>query len=252
MKKLFTLFKVLFLILLVGFLICAGIVFYAYSKINNISDYADRFAYNYAEHAEDERNFDTCVFYDEKDHAFIYDVPAYYIYDAITPETLKAFLGFPEEFTISRVGIEPDLDNMKTRLYLSVKYRELLNTCMVIDSDLALSEDERQFEMRFDDFFVVDEKITASLKESVGLKKGSLIYAHRFPNDVSYYLMDRYYPEFVKNLSFDGEILHAEYDYEKAVKRYLEEKPQEGATADVFLENVVPELEACGIAHGFR
>ena len=71
MKKLFTFLKVLFVILLAVFLIFAGVVFYAYTKINNISDYADRFTYNYAAHQEEERNFDTCVFFDQKDSAFI-------------------------------------------------------------------------------------------------------------------------------------------------------------------------------------
>ncbi len=249
MKKLFTFLKVLFVILLAVFLFFAGVVFYAYTKINNISDYADRFTYNYAAHQEEERNFDTCVFFDQKDSVFIYDVPAYYLYDVITPDSLKAFLGFPEEFTISRVGIEPDLDDMKVRLYLSVKYRELLNTCMVIDTDLVLSEDRKQLEMRFADFFAVDEKITAYLKENVGLEKGSLMYVHRFPNDVAYYLMDRYYPEFVDDLSFDGEVLHAKYDFEKAVKKYLEDQPQENSAFEEYMEKLLPELDAAGIAH---
>ncbi len=250
MKKSFTLFKALFIILLAGLLVCAGVIFYAYGKINNMSDYVDRFDYDYSAHQEDQRNFDSCVYYDEKNHVFTYDVPAYYIYDVITPETLKTFLGFPEEFTISRIGIEPDLEKMKARLYLSVKYRELLNTCMVIDTDLMLSEDERQLEMHFDDFFAIDEKITAFLKENVELEKGSLMYVHRFPSDVTYYLIDRYYPEYVKNLSFDGNTLHAEYDYEKAVKKYLQEEPRAEFAFEDYMNNIVQELEACGIAHG--
>lgn len=249
MKKLFTFLKVLFVILLAVFLIFAGIIFYAYTKINNISDYADRFTYNYAAHQEEERNFDSCVFFDQKNSALVYDVPAYYLYDVITPDSLKEFLGFPEEFTISKVGIEPDLDDMKVRLYLSVKYGELLNTCMVIDTDLALSEDRNQLEMRFADFFAVDEKTTAYLKENAGPEKGSLMYAHRFPSDVPYYLMDRYYPECVGDLSFDGETLHAKYDFERAVKKYLEDQPMENIMFEEYMEKLLPELDAAGIAH---
>lgn len=248
MKKPFTLLKVLFIILLAGFLICAGVIFYAYGKINNISDYADRFTYNYAAYQEEERNFDSCVRYDEKNRVFIYDVPAYFIYDVITPDSLKRFLGFPEEFTIAKVAIEPDLDNMKAKLYLSIKYRELLNTCMIIDTDLLLSQEGRQLEMRFEDFFAIDEKITAYLKESVGLEKGSLMYTHRFPSDVPYYLMDRYYPEYVRDLTFDGETIHAEYDFEKAVRKYMEEKPQENMTFEQYMEKVSEEAGINGIA----
>lgn len=249
MKKLFPLLKVILIILVAILLVCAGVVFYAYTKINNVSDYVDKFAYNYAAHQEEERNFDSCVYYDAKNMVFSYDVPAYYMYDVITPESLKAFLGFPDEFVIPRVAVEPDFDNMKARLYLSVKYRELLNTCMIIDTDLVLSEDERQLEMRFDDFYVVNEQVTDSLKSSVGLEKGKLMYAHRFPNDVSYYMMDRYYPEFVKNLSFDGDTIHAEYDFAKAMRKYLEENPQENVSYKEYLDMALAEVEASGIAH---
>ena len=141
MKKLFSFLKVILIILVLLLLVCAGVAFYAYRRINNISKYSDKFAYDYHSYDDEERNFKDCIYYAEDDMEFRYDVPAYYMYDVITPESLNEFLALPEGLEISEVGIEPDLDNMKVRLYISVRYSNLVNTCLVIDTDLVLSED---------------------------------------------------------------------------------------------------------------
>ncbi len=250
MKKLFGFLKVVFVILLILLLACAGVVYYAYTKINNISKYSDKFAYDYHSYDDVERDFKSCIYYDEDDMEFIYDVPAYYMYDVITPESLKEFLALPEELKISRVAIEPDLENGKAKLYLSVKYNDLLNTCLVIDTDLVLSEDRKQLEMRYDDFFVIDDKVTDSLKKDVQLEKGSLMYVHHFPTFVPYYRMDGYYPEFGHDVGFDGENIHAEYDFEKAMRKFLEEKVNENVSFKECMEKVLLEVKMNYVAHG--
>ena len=104
--------------------------------------------------------------------------------------------------------------------------------------------------MRYDDFFVVDEKITERLKKNVQPEKGNLMYVHHFPTFVPYYRMDGYYPEFVHDVSFDGETIHAVYDFRQAMEKFLEEKPYEKVSFEECMEKVLLEVRMNYIRHG--
>ncbi len=250
-KKRFSFWKFLLWLLIILLLAIGGFAYYVYRRINNIGEYQDKFAYDYSAEiaANPDDRFEDHIFYDKENYIFTYDVPAYYLYKVITLDSMREFLSLPEDFTIDDIGIDPDLDHKKVNIYLSVKYKNYFNTCLKIVSDLSLSQDQTKAELRYDDFFVVSDKVTESLREYVVKEKGELMYTHRFPVLVPYYRMPDYRPDYISNLSFENDTIHAEYDLGGAMKEYLDTTERHEDSFEVAMEKVWLEVRMNGIAH---
>ncbi len=250
-KKRFSIWKLLLGILVFLLLVCAGGIFYIYQKVNDIGKYQDKFTYDYqAKMKEDEgRGFKDCIFYDREKMVFEYEVPAYYLYTLINEESMKDILALPEELQIGKVGIEPRFDDKEIDIYLSLKYRNLINTCLKIETDLQLSQDEKQVQLAFKDFFVIDEKVTDYVRKNIELKPGTVLFTHKFPVHVPYYRMPDYRPAYVFDLGFDNEKILAKYDIASAIKEYLAETEYNEDPFDVCMEKIDLEVRMNGIAH---
>lgn len=250
-KKRSGIWKIVLAILALFLVLCAGSVFYLYNKINDIGKYQDKFSYDYKTLiAENEgHEFKDCIFYDRDAMVFEYTVPMYYLYEIINEDSMAKILGLPEELEIAKVGIEPRFEDKQIDIYLSVKYRNLINTCLLIKTDLSVSDDRRQAQLSFNDFFVIDENVTEHLRESVQLEKGTVLFTHRFPVFVPYYRMPDYRPEHIHDLTYDGENICAKYDIAGAMKDYLAETEYNEDPFDVCMEKIDLEVRMNSIAH---
>ena len=188
-------------------------------------------------------------YYDKVNHIFEYKVPAYYLYEIVNEESMGKILSLPEEMTIDKVGLDVDFGNDKVDIYLSVKYKEYFNTCLVIKTDIVLSEDKSQVELRYDDFFVIDEEMTEYLRQYVQMEKGELFFAHRFPVHVVYYRMPDYRPQFIFDKDYDGEYIYAKYDIGEAIKDYLATTDYHEDDFDTCMEKIYLEVRMNNIAH---
>ncbi len=250
-KKSFTFLKVLFIVLLLILLLCAGMVFYVYQKINDISRYQDKFVYDYQQEilSHEGHEFKDCIFYDRDQMVFEYEVPAYYLYEIINEDSMKEILSLPEELSIAKVGIEPLFGEKKVNIYLSIRFRNVINTCLKIVTDLTLSEDKKEVQLRFDDFYVIDEKVTEYARQNVELEKGSILFRHRFPVHVPYYRMPDYRPDYIFDLSFKDDTIFAKYDIAGAMREYLEETSYHEDSFETCMEKIDLEVRMNGIAH---
>ncbi|MBQ6333927.1 MAG: hypothetical protein IJI46_02505 [Erysipelotrichaceae bacterium] len=250
-KKRFSFGKFLLILLLVIFLAAGGFIFYAYKRVNNIDKYSDKFVYDYHSliKEKDDNKFEDHIYYDKVNHIFEYKVPAYYLYEIVNEESMGKILSLPEEMTIDKVGLDVDFGNDKVDIYLSVKYKEYFNTCLVIKTDIVLSEDKSQVELRYDDFFVIDEEMTEYLRQYVQMEKGELFFAHRFPVHVVYYRMPDYRPQFIFDKDYDGEYIYAKYDIGEAIKDYLATTDYHEDDFDTCMEKIYLEVRMNNIAH---
>ena len=250
-KKRFSFLKLILWVLIIVLLACGAFVFFALKKINNMDAYADKFAYDYetliAENADDK--FEDHIFYDKVNYIYTYDVPAYYLYKVITIDSMRDFLALPEELEIDDIGIEPDFDHDRVNIYLSVKYKNLINTCLEVITDMSLSDDKSQVELRYNDYFLIDDYITEKIREYVQTEKGAFMYKHRFPVLVPYYRMPDYRPDHITVLSFENDTIHAEYDFGAAMKGYLDTTEYQEDSFEVAMEKVYLEVRMNGIAH---
>ena len=250
-KKRFSFGKFLLILLLLLLLAAGGLAFYAYKTVNNIDEYSDRFAYDYQAEMDANPNdkFEDHIFYDKVNYIYKYDVPAFYLYKVITIDSMRDFLSLPEDFVIDDIGIEPDFYHDKVNIYLSIRYRNLVNTCLKIITDLSLSEDKSRVELRYDDYFLINDYVTEKAREYVQLEKGTLMYTHEFPVLVKYYRMPDYRPQFITDLSYGNDNIHAEYDLGAAMKDYLATTEYNEDPFDVCMEKVYLEVRMNNIAH---
>ncbi len=250
-KKRFSFWKLLLWILILMLLALAGGGYYLYRKVNDIGKYQDKFAYDYeTKMKEDEgHEFKDCIFYDRQAMVFEYEVPAYYLYTIINEDSMGSILSLPEELKIDKVGIEPRFDEKEVDIYLSLKFRDLINTCLKIETKLQLSEDEKEVQLAYKDFFVIDDKVTEEVRKQITLTPGTVLFTHKFPVHVPYYRMPDYRPAYVFDLDFDGEKILAKYDIASAMKEYLAETEYHEDPFDVCMEKIDLEVRMNGIAH---
>ena len=255
-KKRFSIWKVLLLIVLIIVIALSAGVYFIYRKVNNISEYADKFAYDYqtqiAEHPGD--SFKDHIFYDKEKMIFEYKVPAFYLYEVINEDSMSKLLGLPEGLRVNKVGIDLDLEKQNADIYnwiiLSDKNgKDLTNTCLLISGDLVLSEDKKEVRLLYDDFYLINDEVTNYASDYVALEKGSVLFTHRFPRDVVYYRMPDYRPDFISDTAFDGEYIYAKYDIAGAMKDYLATTEYNEDPFDVCMEKVWLEVRMNNIAH---
>ena len=246
MKKLFKGTLILFLVLLLA---AAGFVYYAYRKINNINEYADRFVDYESELSEyADSRFEDFIFYDKNDYKFCYKVPLTLLYRTINADSMSEFLGLPEEITIRQIGIEPDTESKKADIYLDIAYKNLIDTCLIVKTEYNLSDDQQRIEMRYDDFFIVDEYVTDKLQDQVKSMKGDLMFTQAFPRFVDYYQMPDFKPEYISDVRFEDGMICAVYDIKAALEKYLSENVDKN-DINGKLEAVDLEVRKKGIAH---
>ncbi|MBO4919367.1 MAG: hypothetical protein J5365_04345 [Erysipelotrichaceae bacterium] len=223
MKKLL---KGLLIVLIVLLLAAAGAVYYAYRKINNVNEYADRFV-DYESELEEyaDSKFEDFIFYDKVNYKFHYAVPLALLYRTINIDSMSEFLGLPENVTIKQIGIEPDTENKKVDIYLDLSYRNLIDTCLLIRTDYMVSEDRNCLEMRYDDYSIVNEYVTEKLREYVKSEKGDLMFTQSFPRYVEYYQMPTFRSDCITDVSYEDGCINAVYEIEKALIYFLEMNP---------------------------
>lgn len=250
MKKAISVILKVFLVILVVFLLAAGGIFYfVYRTVNNFDEYQDKFVDYQSELAQYEGSrFEDFIFYDKENNLFSYEVPRAYIYKVINAESMKEYLALPEELEITEVGVEPDLDNMKAKIYLGIRFRKFAHCVLEIDTDLVLSEDSKRLEMRFNDYYLINDNVMEAVRDRISFEKGDLMFVHNFPTFVVYYQMPDYKPEFVSDLKYDGKNITATYDIKAAIAKYKEEEYDKNSLQEK-LEAVWLEVRQSGIRH---
>ena len=250
MKKAISIILKVFLVILVLFLLAAGGVFYyVYRTVNNFDEYQDKFVDYQSELAQYEGSrFEDFIFYDKDNNLFTYEVPRAYIYKIINAESMKEYLALPEELEITEVGVEPDLHNMKAKIYLGIRYKSLAHCVLEIDTDLVLSDNAKRLEMRFNDYYLINDKVMEAAKDYISFEKGGLMFVHNFPTFVVYYQMPDYKPEYVYDLKYDGKNIFATYDIKAALTKYKEEEYDKNSLEEK-LEAVWLEVRQSGIKH---
>ena len=250
-KKKFSFLKLILGILVVFLLLCAGGVFYIYQKVNDIGKYKDELSYDYqSKMAENEgKTFEDFIFYDKEAMVFEYKVPAYFLYEIINEESMAEILALPEELEIADVGVKLMFEEKEADIYLSLKYRNLINTCLLIKTDMRLKEDQSAVQLLYRDLFVIDEEVSEYVRQNVLMEKGTLLFEHKFPVHVPYYRMPDYRPAFIHDLDFDKEYIYAKYDIASAMKEYLAQTEYNEDSFEECMEKVYLEVRMNGIAH---
>ena len=246
MKKIL---KGILILLLVLLLAAAGFVYYAYRKVSNIPAYADRFT-DYETELEQYKDsrFEDFIFYDQKNYKFSYSVPLTLLYRTINIASMSDFLGLPDDVQIRQMGIVPDTENKKVDIYLDISYRNLVDTCLIIKTQYMVSQDGERLEMRYDDFFIVNDYVTDKLRSEIRSEKGDLMFTQDFPRFVDYYQMPDFKSEYVSDVSYSGGNICAVYDIQKALEAYLKENVDRN-DLNMKLEAVDLEVRKKGIAH---
>ena len=242
-------FLILLLILLV---IVAGVGFYVYKTVNNTGEYAERFNENYKDEMAvyADTPFKDFIFYDKEEHIFEYEVPAVLLYQYLNIDSMSELLSLPEDFKITKIGLSPDINNKKIDVYLNVNYRNLINTCLIVKTEYMLSEDRKRIELRYEDFYLIDDRITQLAKEklNIALEEGKLIDTQKFPPFVTYYQMPEFMPEYVYDVNFDGTSIKAKYDIVKALEWFINEGGEK-RTMEEKLDAIWLEIRQAGIRH---
>ena len=250
MKKGLSIFLKVFLVLiLVLFLAAGGLFYYVYKMVNNHDAYLDKFVDYQSELAQYEGNrFEDFIFYDKIENLFYYEVPGVYMYKVVNAQSMSDYLGLPEDLEITDVGVEPDLDKMKATIFVGLKYKNLVHCVMEIYTDLVLSDDHKRLEMRFDDYYLINDRVMEYAKDYIDLQKGERMFVHNFPTFVIYYQMPDFKPEFVRDLKYDGKFITAAYDIKAAIQKYKEEEYDKN-TLEEKLDAVWLEVRQAGIKH---
>jgi hypothetical protein len=244
--------KAFLILLFILIVIAAGAGFYVYKTVNNAGEYADRFNENY----EDEMAvyadtpFKDFIFYDKEEHIFEYEVPAVLLYRYLNIDSMSELLSLPEDFRITKIGLSPDTENKKIDVYLNVSYKDLINTCLIVKTKYMLSEDQKRIELRYEDFYLINDRITQLAKEklNIALEEGKLIDTQKFPSFVTYYQMPEFMPEYVYDVSCDGTSVKAKYDIVKALQWFISEGG-ERRTMEEKLDGIWLAVREAGIRH---
>ena len=248
-KKKFTIGKIILTIFLLLLIAAAGVVYYLYNMVNNYKDYEDKFVDYETELVQYETSeFKDFIFYDKEAHLFKYEVPRAYLYKIINKDSMRQFLGLPDEIEITDIGVYPDFEKMKIDIYLGIKYQNYVKCGLEIYTNLSLSEDHKRMELRYDDYYLINDKVMEYADKYVNLQKGTLMFTHKFPVFVEYYQMPDYKVEYVSDLSFDGNSIKATYNIEQALIKYKEEEYDKN-TLEEKLEAVFLEVLKAGIKH---
>ena len=225
-KKKFSFGKFILILLLVIVVAICGVAFYAYNLVNNGNKFADKYNDNYetqmAEYAND--RFEDYIYYDRYNYVFEYEVPAVLLYQYLNIDSLTKLLGLPEDFAITRIGLDPDIVNRKIHVYLNINYKDKINTCLQLETYFKVSDSNNKIELRYEDFYIINDDITDYVKEKmeIGLKEGDLIATQEIPRYIPYYQMPDFLPEFVYGLGYDGTYVLAKYDIVKAIEVFKE------------------------------
>ena len=241
--------KVILIIFLLLLAAAGGVAFYLYRMVNNYQDYVDKYVDYQSELAQIEGSkFEDCITYDKDNYIFSYEVPRAYIYKMINIDSMSEYLGLPEELQITEIGVEPDLNNKKVYIYLGIKYKNIAHFGMKIDTDLTLSSDMKRLEIRYNDYYLINDMVMKYADEYINMEKGELMFKHTFPTFVVYYQMPDFKPQFVSDLSFDGKTIRAKYDIKSAIAKYKEEEFDKNSLEEK-LDAVWLEVRQSGIKH---
>ena len=248
-KGLSTFLKVFLVLILVLLLAAGGVFYYLYRMVNNHDNYADKFVDYQSELVKyDGSRFEDFIFYDKDNYVFSYEVPSVLLYRTINAESMAEFLNLPPELELTDVGIDLDLDNMKATIYTGIRYKNLVNTVMEIYADLVLSDDGKRVEMRYKDYYLINDKVMEYAKDYIDIDKGIRMFIHNFPTFVVYYQMPNFKPEFVSDLKYDGNNVTAKYDIKAAIAKYKEEEYDKNSLEEK-LDAVWLEVRQSGIKH---
>ena len=245
MKKFF---KALLIIIFVLLLALAALAFYAYRLANNADAYSDRYV-DYQSGLEEyaDSRFEDFMYYDRSDNRYSYAVPFVLLYDTVNIGSMSSFLSLPEELKIVRMGMVPDLEDKRIDIYLDVRVRELFDTCLIIKTVYDVSQDGKRLEMRFDDFSVINDKVTEWIKKQVEISRGTLMFTQDFPVFVAYYQMPYFDPGFVSDVRYEDGKVMAVYDLKSALIDYLSKNSDHPLNQK--LEAIDLEMRKAGIAH---
>ena len=224
-KKKFGIGKILLIIFVIILLGLAAAAFYVYKTVNDFDKYADRVIDYESELAKYEgKRFEDFITYDKNNNLFYYEVPEVYFYKYINRDSMADFLNLPEGVSIEEVGVEPDLKNNKVKIILGLKYDKYVHCGLVIDSDIVMSEDKSRMELRYNDFYLINDKVTENVGKYVDIEKGTLMFKHDFPTFVVYYQMPTFKPDYVSDLRIEDGSIKATYDIKGALSKYKEEQ----------------------------
>ena len=224
-KKKFGIGKVILIIFVLIFLALAGAAFYLYNMVNDFEGYADYVTDYESELAKyDGSKFEDFITYDKNNNLFYYEVPEVFFYKYINKESMSEFLNLPEGLTVEEVGVKPDLENKKVEIILGMKYKNLVHCGLLIDTDIVMSEDKSRMELRYNDFKLINDKVTEEAKKYVEIEKGTLMFTHNFPTFVVYYQMPTFKPDYVSDLRIEDGMIKATYDIKGALTEYKEEQ----------------------------
>ncbi|MBQ2657490.1 MAG: hypothetical protein IJF87_02835 [Erysipelotrichaceae bacterium] len=245
MKKILKGMLILFVVLIFA---AGGFVYYVYRTVNNVDQYSDRFVDYETELAEYEGSeFEDFIFYDKDTCLFYYKVPFVLLYKTVNAKSMTEFLGLPKDAQIKQIGLELDIENKKVDIYLDISYKDLIDTCLIIKTDYMVSTDRTCLEMRYDDYYIVNDYVTDKLREYVKSEKGDLMFTQYFPRDVEYYQMPNFRTSCVYGVSYEGGFINAIYDIQEALEFYLQFFPNESLKDK--LKAVELAVETKGIAH---
>ncbi len=207
-------------------LAAGGLVFYVYRTVNNVDQYREVFVDYEAELKQyEDSKLEDFISYDRENLKFHYQVPLLLLYRTINADSLSQFLGLPEELTIKQVGLVPDIANKKVDIYLDVSLKNLIDTCLLVKTDYMLSKDRSRLEMRYNDYYLLNDEVTEKVREYVHAEKGDLMFTHSFPRDVEYFQVPDFRVDCVSDVSYENGCINAVYDLESALISYLEMNP---------------------------
>ena len=239
--------KIVLLILLVILLAVAGAAYYVYKTVNNYGQYEKYFVDYESELQKYEGSrFEDFITYEKNNNIFRYEVPAVYFYKIINKESMADYLGVPEDFELCDVAVVPDLHNMKAKIYVGFKYKNIIHSVMEINSDIVYAQDKNRMELRFSDYYLINDKVMEYAKDYIDIPKGDLMFTHEFPTFVIYYQMPDFKPEFVSDLECDGEYIRAKYDIKAALTKYKEENYDKKSLSEK-LDAVWLEVRQAGV-----
>ena len=226
-KKKHGFIKFLLLFFVIVLLALGGFAFYVYRMVNDFDKYADRVIDYESELARYEgTRFEDFITYDKINNLFLYEVPEVYFYKYINKESMASFLALPEDFSVEEVGVEPDLPNKKVRIILGIRYDKYvpIHFGLTIDRDLVLPADEKKAELRFNDYYLINDRIMEEAQKYIQPEKGALMFTHEFPTFVVYYQMPTFKPHYVSDLRTEDGFIKAAYDIKGALTEYKEEQ----------------------------
>lgn len=245
MKKILKGLLIIIFILLVA---VAAVAFFTYCLVNNAEKYNDIFTDYETELKEyADSRFEDFIFYDRDENQYRYTVPFVLLYDTVNIQSMSEYLSLPEELQIRRMGMVPDLENRKIDIYLDINVRDLFDTCLIIRTVYDVSEDGKRLEMRFDDFYLISNRITEEIKKRIDLNRDDLMFTQKFPVFVPYYQMPDFKSEYVSDVRYEDGMVKATYDIRAALEKYLSENRDN--PLEMKLEAIDLEMRKAGIAH---